>query len=127
MRRERARWRLSAVLLSLLLAFGAAMWHVTGADQSGPGDAHRSPSAVMVSDAASTSLTAGERDRQTRLVSGRGHGGVLLFVVALAVLLAGLRRPDTWSLTAATVSSLPAASGVWASRGRAPPSPSHLA
>jgi hypothetical protein len=120
-RRERARWRLSAVLLSLLLAFGAAMGHVAGADQPGPGDTHRSPSAVKVADTVAAAQTPGERPGQPRLLANRGHGGALLFVIALSALLAASLRPRVWSLTASLLWLLPAAAGVRASLGRAPP------
>lgn len=122
-RRERARWRLSAVLLSLVLTIGAAMYHVAGADRPGPADPQRSPSAVMAVDGAATSQTAGERQRQTRLVTNRGQGAVLLFVVAVAALLAGLRRPHGWSLTASLAWLMLATVGASTSRGRAPPAP----
>jgi hypothetical protein len=122
-RRERAQWRLSAVLLSLVLAIGAAMYHVAGPDRTGLADAQHSPSAVMATNGAATSQTAGERQPQTRLVANRGQGAALLFVVAVAALLAGLRRPHSWSLTASLAWWMPAAVGASASRGRAPPAP----
>ena len=120
-RRERAQWRLSAVLLSLVLAVGAAMYHVAGADRPDLADAQRSPSAVMAPNGAAMTQAAGERRPQTRLVASRGQGALLLFVVAVAALLAGLRRPLRWSLTASLVWLTPAAAGASASRGRAPP------
>jgi hypothetical protein len=120
-RRERAQWRLSAVLLSLMLAIGAAMFHVAGADRPGLADTPRSPSAVMAAAGTATFQTAGER--QTRLVANRGHGAVLLFVIAVAALLAGLRLPHGWSLTSSLAWLMPAAAGALASRGRAPPAP----
>jgi hypothetical protein len=120
-RREQARWRLSAVLLSLVLAFGAAMCHVATADQSDSAAAHRAPSAVMVADLTNTSSSPGKRDGQTRLVANRGHAGVLLFVVALSALLAALRRPHLWSPAASLSWMLPTAVGANPSRGRAPP------
>jgi hypothetical protein len=121
-RREQARWRLSAVLLSLVLALGAVTFRIAAA-LPGAGDAHRSPPAVVAADAPGAPPTAIDRDAQTRLVASRGHGAVLLFVVALSTLLAALRRPRMWSLTASLPWLVPAAPGAAASRGRAPPQP----
>jgi hypothetical protein len=124
-RRERAQWRLSAVLLALVLALGAAVYHVADADRPGLTDAQPTPSAVMVAGVAATPQTAGER--QVRLVANRGHGAALLFVIAVAALLGGLRRPQGWSLIAPLDWLVPAAVGASASRGRAPPAPMRLA
>jgi hypothetical protein len=122
-RHEQAQWRLSAVLLTLVLALGAAVYHIGDADRSALGARHRSPSAVMTADVVSASATADGRQRQARLASVPGHGVLPLFVMALAALLAGLRRPDGWSLTASLEWLLRAAVDVLVSRGRAPPAP----
>lgn len=122
MRRAQARWRLSAVLLSLVLTLGAVMFRMA-ADLPGPGDARRSAPAVMAADTPGPPHTATGPDRPPRLVANRGHGGVLLFVAALSTLLAGLRRPQVWSLTAPRPWSPPAATGAAVSLGRAPPLP----
>ncbi|NJC69401.1 hypothetical protein HC031_06660 [Planosporangium thailandense] len=126
MRREQARWRLSAALLSLLLAFGAATCQIT-ADRSVPNTAPDSPAAVMAAGGTSAAHTAAERQGHPRLTVGRGHTGLLLFLAALAPLLAGVRRPRAWSLTTIPPWSPPTTFGAWTSRGRAPPAPMRLA
>ncbi|MGC9670494.1 hypothetical protein ACNTMW_28610 [Planosporangium sp. 12N6] len=122
-RSGQVRWRLPATLLALLLVFGAVGYGVAGADRNGPGDVHHTVSAAMAADPVGLPQTAGERDRSTRLVAGRGHGGALLFIVALSVLLAALHRPYRWAVAVAPTWPVPAAAGVSASRGRAPPTP----
>jgi hypothetical protein len=119
--RERVRWRISAVLLALVLAFGAAICRTADADRPGRLDT-TAPSAVMVADPTGTAVLAGERPGHSRLMAGRGPGGALLFVLALAALLATLLRPGVWSRAASSPWTLPAAVGASASRGRAPPS-----
>ncbi|GII22885.1 hypothetical protein [Planosporangium mesophilum] len=119
--RERAGWRISAVLLALVLAFGAAICRAADADRPGRLDTP-SPAAVMVADPSGTAVLAGERPGHPRLMAGRGHGGALLFVLALAALLAALLPPGVRSRTTSWTWTLPAAVGASTSRGRAPPS-----
>ncbi|NJC67920.1 hypothetical protein HC028_25940 [Planosporangium flavigriseum] len=128
MGREQARWRLSAVLLSLLLAFGATVHHVAGHQVAGAGrpgstDARPTPAAVLVADVAPAATANGTLPEQARLVTNRGHGAALLFMVAIAAVLAVLRRPGRWLLCAPPECPMPAAVGIPAFRGRAPPAP----
>ncbi|GII25884.1 hypothetical protein Pme01_54810 [Planosporangium mesophilum] len=119
MRRTQVRWRLSAVLLVLLLAFVTAVCRPTGGGRTGPGDTSRSLSAVMLADAVSASSGAGMGDGQPRLTTSRDNGPVLLFMAVLSALLAALLS-RVWPKTASSPWLLPAAS--WAAaRGRAPP------